>query len=223
MENSHTLLIRRHFTYKFHKVSLYLIIANCIMFGATTLFPRLKLYLGLCPSLFLQYKMYWQPFTYMFIHGGMMHLLSNMIGLFFFGLSLEKAIGSREFLLLYFTGGILSGLLSLGTYILSGTFSAILIGASGALFSILFAFAVVFPKANIYLWGLLPIPSPILILVYAAIELFSQFFGFRSNVAHFTHLFGFLVSYLYFIVRIGVNPFRVWKEAYSNHSENKEE
>lgn len=194
---------------------MYLIIINAIFFLLTSNFPRLKVYLGLCPSLFFQYKMLWQPFTYMFIHGSLMHLISNMLGLFFFGLSLEKAIGSREFLLLYFTGGLFSGLFSLLSYILTGTYSAVLIGASGALFTILFAFAVVFPKANIYIWGLLPIPSPILILVYAAVELFSQFFGFRSNVAHFTHLFGFLVSYLYFIIRIGVNPFRVWKDAYS--------
>ena len=210
-----TSLIRRRFTYKFYRASLYLIIINAIFFLLTSIFPRLKVYLGLCPSLFLQYKMFWQPFTYMFIHGSLMHLISNMLGLFFFGLSLEKAIGSREFLLLYFTGGLFSGLFSLLSYILTGTYSAVLIGASGALFTILFAFAVVFPKANIYIWGLLPIPSPILILVYAAVELFSQFFGFRSNVAHFTHLFGFLVSYLYFIIRIGVNPFRVWKDAYS--------
>ena len=210
-----TSLIRRRFTYKFYRASLYLIIINALVFLLTSLFPNLKVYLGLCPSLFLQYKMLWQPFTYMFVHSGSMHLISNMLGLFFFGLSLEKAIGSREFLLLYFTGGLLSGLLSLLLYILTGTYSAFLIGASGALFTILFSFAVVFPKANIYIWGLLPIPSPILILVYAAVELFSQFFGFRSNVAHFTHLFGFLVSYLYFIIRIGVNPFKVWKDAYS--------
>lgn len=206
-------LIRRPFQYKFYFASIALIVVNCVFFAATSFFPNLKIYLGLCPALLIRYKMFWQPLTYMFVHGSFLHLISNMLGMFFFGVYLEKAIGSREFLLLYFLSGIVSGLFSLGFYCLTGSYSAILIGASGALYAILFAFAVVFPTANIYIWGVLPIPSPILIIIYTAIELFSQIYGIKSNVAHFTHLFGFLAAYLYFIIRIGINPFKVWKKA----------
>lgn len=210
-----SLLIRRPFKYTFKSSCIYLILINCLAFLFTSLFPRIQYYLGLCPALFVQYKMFWQPFTYMFVHGSLAHLLSNMLGLFFFGMSLEKAVGTKEFLLLYFVCGIFSGLFSLAFYLVKGTYLAILIGASGALYGILFAFAVVFPRANIYIWGLLPIPSPLLVLIYAGIELFSQFYGVRANVAHFTHLFGFLASYLYFLIRMGINPFKVWKDAFT--------
>lgn len=210
-------LIRRPFKYTFKGACIYLIAINFIIFLLTSLYPPLQVYLGLCPGLFVQYKMYWQPFTYMFVHGSFAHIFSNMLGLFFFGMSLEKAIGTKEFLLLYFICGIFSGLFSLAFYLITGTYSALLIGASGALYGILFAFAVVFPRANIYIWGLLPIPSPILIIIYAGIELFSQFYGVKSNVAHFTHLFGFLTSYLYFLIRMGINPFKIWKDAYTKH------
>ena len=95
--------------------------------------------------------MLWQPVTYMFIHGSLSHLLSNMIGLLFFGMPLEKAIGSKEFLLMYFVCGIASGLYSFAFYVSTGIYAAILIGASGALYAVLFAFATAFPKANIRL------------------------------------------------------------------------
>lgn len=207
-------ILRKPFKYTFFSASIILIIINCLMFFFTSIFPRTKFYLGLCPILLLKYKMIWQPLTYMFIHGSFTHLLSNMLGILFFGISLEKAIGSKEFLLMYLLCGFISGLCSFGFYILTGAYSAILIGASGALYAILFAFATVFPKANIYIWGILPIPSPILVIIYAGIELFSQFYGSTSNIAHFTHLFGFAAALLYFIIRMGINPFKIWKDAF---------
>lgn len=206
--------LRKPFEYTFFSASVILIIINCIIFAATSFFPRLTVYLGLCPALIIRYKMFWQPITYMFIHGSLVHLLSNMIGLLFFGMPLEKSIGSKEFLLLYFVCGITSGICSLVFYIFTGAYNAILIGASGALYAVLFAFATAFPKANIYIWGILPLPSPILVLVYTCIEFFSQFAGIKSNVAHFTHLFGFLAAFLYFVVRMGINPLKIWKDAF---------
>ncbi len=207
--------LRRPFKYTFKGSCIFIMALNCLVFLFTSIFPKLQVYLGLCPALLIHYKFLWQPATYMFIHGSVAHLVSNMLGLLFFGISLERTIGTKEFLLLYFVSGIFSGLFSFVFYILTGTLGSVLIGASGALYGILFAFAVVFPRANIYIWGLLPIPSPILILIYTAIELFSQFYGVKSNVAHFTHLFGFLTSYLYFLIRMGVNPIKVWKDAYT--------
>lgn len=206
--------LRNPFKYTFFSSSIVLIIINCIVYAVTSFFPRLTVYLGLCPALVIRYKMFWQPVTYMFIHGSLAHLLSNMLGLLFFGMPLEKAIGSKEFLLLYFVCGIVSGICSFLLYVLTGVYSAVLIGASGALYAVLFAFATMFPRANIYIWGILPIPSPILVLVYACIEFFSQFAGIKSNVAHFTHLFGFLAAFLYFVVRMGINPLKIWKDAF---------
>jgi membrane associated rhomboid family serine protease len=62
-------------------------------------------------------------------------------------------------------------------------------------------------------WGIIPIPAPILVLIYTIIELGSQFFTV-SNVAHFTHLFGFLTAWLYFVIRMGIHPIKIWKNAY---------
>lgn len=206
--------LRKPFSYTFFSSSLILIAVNFILFFLTKIFPRSVPYLSLCPGLVIEDRMYWQFVSYMFVHGNFAHIFSNMIGLFFFGLTVEKAIGSKELLMIYFTCGIMSGLLSFGYYVLTGTYAVFLMGASGALFAIMFAYAVIFPRANIYIWGILPIPSPLLVVLYAAIEVFSQITGYKSNVAHYAHLFGFLCSILYFKIRMGINPFKVWKNAY---------
>lgn len=206
--------LRKPFKYTFFSASLILILLNFLIFFLTQSFPKVKIYCSICPDLFFRGHMYWQIFTYMFIHGNFMHIFSNMIGLFFFGMTVEKALGSKEFLLLYFICGIMSGLLSLLYYYLKGTYSVFLMGASGALFAIMFAYAVIFPRAKLYIWGLLPIPSPLLVILYAAIEVFSQLAGYKSNIAHYAHLFGFLCAFLYFQIRMGINPFKIWKNAY---------
>ena len=71
-----------------------------------------------------------------------------------------------------------------------------------------------YPKNKIFIWGIIPVPSPILVIAYAVIELLNQFTGTRSGVAHMTHLAGFAFAFLYFVIRMGVNPIKVWKDAY---------
>ena len=208
--------IRRPFKYCFFSASLILIVVNLIIYFITNSSTKLMNTYGLNPGLFLYHRMYWQIFTYMFLHGNFNHLISNMLGLFFFGFSVEKALGSKEFLLIYFLCGILSGLFSLGYFIATDNYRTLLIGASGALYSIMLAYAVIYPKANIYIFGLIPIPAPILVIIYAIIEVFTQFTGLQAGIAHFSHLFGFLTAFLYFIIRMGVNPLKVWKNAYFN-------
>lgn len=208
--------IRKPFKYCFFSASLILIAVNLIVYFITNSSIKLMNTYGLNPGLFVYHRMYWQIFTYMFLHGNFNHLISNMLGLFFFGFSVEKALGSKEFLLIYFLCGILSGLLSLGYFVSTDNYRTLLIGASGALYSVMLAYAVIYPRANIYIFGILPIPSPLLVLIYAVIEIFTQFTGMQSGIAHFTHLFGFLTAFLYFIIRMGVNPLKVWENAYFN-------
>lgn len=208
--------IRRPFKYCFISASLILIVVNLIIYFITNSSIKLMNTYGLNPGLFLYHRMYWQIFTYMFLHGNFNHLISNMLGLFFFGFSVEKALGSKEFLLIYFLCGILSGFFSLGYFIATDNYRTLLIGASGSLYSIMLAYAVIYPKANIYIFGLIPIPAPILVIIYALIEIFTQFTGLQAGIAHFAHLFGFLTAFLYFIIRMGVNPLKVWKNAYFN-------
>ncbi len=188
-----------------NNATLWIVAANIFVFALTYLLPELKFSLALIPGAVLQGNV-WQIFTYMFVHANFSHLLLNMIGLFFFGMSVEKEIGSREFLLYYFLTGFLAGLFSLAVYLATGTYNVVLIGASGAVFAVELAYATIFPESEIYIWAILPVRAPILVLGFTAIELFSQIFGVNGSVAHLTHLAGFGFGWIYFVVRFNVNP-----------------
>ncbi len=197
--------LRKPFRYVYFNATLYLIAANVLAFTASMVYPNLKAYMAMNPMAVLSGYV-WQPVTYMFAHASITHLLVNMIGLFFFGTAVERSMGSKEFLLFYFLTGTLAGLASLGIYIATGAWYTTLLGASGALFAVLLAFAIVNPEARIFIYGILPIRAPVMVVGYAAIEVASQLFSFRSSVAHLTHLAGFLWAWLYFALRFGINP-----------------
>jgi membrane associated rhomboid family serine protease len=201
--------IRRPFRYEYWNVALILIGINLLVFLLTYIDPDLERILAMHPLYVIKGGMYWQLFTYQFVHGGIAHILSNMIGLLFFGMAVERRIGSKEFLLLYLLSGTLCGVLSFALYVLTGTW-VFLMGASGAIFAILLAYAVLYPDSVVYIWGLIPIPAPILVLGYAGIEVFYMIAGMNEGVAHSTHLIGFAVAWVYFLVRFGINPAKVW-------------
>lgn len=204
-------IVRKPFAYSFFNATAALIAANIFVFLLTSLFPRLVYYLGMSRS-WLAGRWYWQPVTYLFVHSGWTHILFNMIALFFFGIPVERSVGSKEFLLFYFFCGIFDGILSAALYHFLGI-SVLLIGASGAVYALLFAYAVIFPRNVIYIWGILPVASPLLVFVYALIEIASQITG-RGGIAHLTHLLGFALAWIYFPVRMGIHPLRVWKNAW---------
>jgi membrane associated rhomboid family serine protease len=81
-------------------------------------------------------------------------------------------------------------------------------GASGAIFAVELAYAVFFPDSIIYLWGILPLRAPVMVLGFTALELVLALTGANRGVAHLTHLAGFGFAWLYFIVRFGINPRR---------------
>lgn len=200
-----TSIVRKPFRYSYFNATLYIIAANILFFAASYIFPALKAYMALNPVAVLSGYL-WQPVTYMFAHADLTHLFVNMLGLFFFGTQVERSIGSKEFLLFYFLTGALAGLASFGIYVATGAWYTTLLGASGALFAVLLAFAIVNPEAQIYLYGLIPIRAPVMVIGYAGIEVASQLFSFRNSVAHLTHLAGFLWAWLYFLARFGINP-----------------
>lgn len=148
----------------------------------------------------------WQFFTYMYLHANIWHVGFNMLILFFIGIQVERQIGSYEFLLFYHVVGVLSGVLTFGLYVLGGEAAAI-IGASGALYGVMFLFAVLNPRAVIYIWGILPVPAPLLVLGLTLLNIVNHLRG-GSNVAHMAHLFGFAAAYLYCLVRLGINPIK---------------
>ena len=198
-------ILRRPFRYSYFNATLYLIAANILFFALSYIFPPLKAYMALNPVAMLSGYL-WQPITYMFAHADITHLLVNMIGLFFFGTQVERSMGSKEFLLFYFVTGILAGIVSFGIFVAMGAWYTMLLGASGAIFAVLLAFAIVDPDAMIYLYGLIPIRAPVMVLGYAGIEIASQLFSFQNSVAHFTHLAGFAWAWIYFLARFGINP-----------------
>jgi len=198
-------IIRKPFRYSYFNATLYLIAANILFFAAGYIVKPLQAYMALNPAAFLSGYV-WQLVTYMFAHENISHLLVNMLGLFFFGTQVERSMGSKEFLLFYFMTGILAGVVSLAIFIAVGAWNTFLLGASGAIFAVLLAFAIVNPDAMIYLYGIIPIRAPVMVLGYAGIEMASQIFSFQSSVAHYTHLAGFAWAWLYFLARFGINP-----------------
>ena len=106
-------IINRKFRYTYSNAVSVLIIINVLaFFVAYSLMPRLMYYFALIPSSVLYGHAYWQFVTYMFMHGGIWHLVSNMFGLFIFGTACERAVGTREFVLFYLLTGVLSGIAS---------------------------------------------------------------------------------------------------------------
>jgi membrane associated rhomboid family serine protease len=155
----------------------------------------------------------WQFVTYMFVHDpfSYSHIIFNMLALFIFGTQVERSMGSREFLLYYMLTGILAGVFSFVVYWFTGSYRVFLMGASGAIFAVQLAYAVLFPQNILYLWGILPLRAPVMVLGFTALEIIFMITGLGGNVAHFTHLAGFAFGWLYFLVRFGINPIRAMR------------
>lgn len=188
-----------------------LVLINAIIFLVQMLLPEASLYrimgspvpnipngMGLVPYQVI-HGWVWQLATYMFLHGGVMHILLNMFYLVMFGSDLERWWGSREFVKYYFICGIGAGLIQvLTTYLFHWNPLVPVIGASGAVFGVLIAYAMAFPNRQILLWFVIPISARVLITIFAFIEL-AMTVEYRGGdgVARFAHLGGMLVGYLY--------------------------
>lgn len=200
-------ILRRPVRYRYFNATIILIVVNVLVF----LFGQvdrsgLLTFLWLRPSDVLQGGEWWQVVTYMFVHGGWGHIFFNMLALFLFGIQLERRMGSTDFLLYYFVCGIGAGIATVFINSATGQGMIPIVGASGAIFALLLAFAAFFPDARIFIFGILPIRAPIAVLAYAGIEIFLQFTNFQSGVAHLTHLAGLAFGYLFLVVRYGMNP-----------------
>lgn len=196
--------------YTYTHVTETLIIINVLVFLLTEfIYPKSVYYLAMIPS-FVLHGYVWQLFTYMFVHGGFSHILFNMLGLYIFGSMVERRIGSKEFLLFYLLTGTLSGVFSFVAYLLAGT-NVVLLGASGALYAVMLLFSVLYPYAVVYVFGLLPIRAPLLVVIYFLFELFSQMSGANGGASHLTHLGGLLFAYIYCLVRLRLNPLQEWR------------
>lgn len=214
MKNS---LLNKKIRYTYSDACVYLVLAN-VLFFILTRYTNLSIngtpliyWMSLIPG-FVNMGWVWQFVTYMFVHASFSHLFFNMFALFMFGRAIERALGTGEFLLFYFLCGILSGVFAYIFYLIQGTPNVVLLGASGAIYALLFLSAVLFPTAKVMFFYIVPMKMPYAVMIYIAIEIFSQVYGLSNGIAHMVHLAGIAVAWLYALIRFRLNPIKVWKE-----------
>jgi membrane associated rhomboid family serine protease len=167
-----------------------IIAANAVMFLLTSAVPEVERELMFVPADALFRP--WTLVTYMFLHAGVGHIFFNMLGLFFFGPRLEAELGDRGFLLLYGISGLAGAAFS---FLFS--FHTAIVGASAAVYGVFLGYAWFWPRAQIFIWGILPVESRVMVVVMTLLSLFGVFGGGGDGIAHFAHLGGFVGGYLY--------------------------
>ncbi|MDI6402430.1 rhomboid family intramembrane serine protease [Balneolaceae bacterium ANBcel3] len=173
-------------------IAVFLVQSILILFGGQSIAVFFINVFGFYPEWSTSILQPWRLVTYMFFHAGVLHLVFNMLWLWWMGRPVEMQLGTRNFLVIYFGSGIGGALVNL---LFSPLFAAnITIGASGAVFGMMIAFAMLFPRAPIMLLFLPPIESRFLVAGLIAIDLL--LISSADNVARIVHLGGALCGYI---------------------------
>ena len=176
-----------------------LMIANGSIFVITYLLAALAdiyvvAWLGLRPYDVTRSLHIWQLGTYMFLHGGVFHILFNMFALWMFGSDLEKSWGSEKFLFYYFLTGIGAGLCDV---LVHPSATSVTIGASGAVYGLLLAFGMTYPDRPILIYFVIPIKAKYFVMIIGGIAFLSAVGSSGSGISHIAHLGGMIFGYLY--------------------------
>jgi len=177
-----------------------LLITNVVTWLINMIVPAMTLKLGLSPKDVFTGFAIWQPVTYMFLHdtSGFGHILFNMLALWMFGTELERTWGTRFFTKYYLVTGVGAAATTLLLALVSpAIYYSLTVGASGAIYGLLMAWAMYFPHRTILFWGIFPIPARVFVLIMGAIAFLSSLGGPGSGIAHIAHLGGLVVGYLY--------------------------
>ncbi len=197
-----------------------LMIANVVGFIVGLIVPDMHNLFGLVPQQVLFQRWIWQPFTYLFLHGNIWHLVFNLFALWMFGMPVESQWGERDFLKYYFLCGWGAALAHLA---MSPHSTVPVIGASGSVYGLLVAFAMLYPDAVVYLYFLIPIKAAHMAILFGAIEFFAGASGTTPGVARFAHLGGMLTGYLYirwwWVAQIQLKAF--WRRVTSSAPEDE--
>ncbi len=201
-----------------------LLIANGIVYLAQIFIgPELVYLFGLTPAAIWKEFPIWQPVTYMFLHGGFTHLLFNMFALWMFGSVLESVWGTKPFLRYYFITGVGAGL---SNCFLTPGMRIPIIGASGAVYGLLAAYALLFPNSLVYIYGLFPIKAKWLAIIFGMLEFISSVRPGTGPVAHLVHLGGMIIGVLYLrrasIVRWVARRAKRWQKEQNLRRERKQ-
>lgn len=175
-------------------VTRALLIANGVLFLLTMVAEPVIAPLALWPlgAGFMP----WQLVTYAFLHGGVAHLVFNMIGVYSFGSDLERVWGPRRYLTYYVTCVLTAAITQLVFTRITGSVNPT-VGASGAVFGLLLAFAILFPHRTVLLLiPPIPMKAPVFAVVFGVLELVLGVTGTQEGVAHFAHLGGMLGGFL---------------------------
>ena len=172
-----------------------LLIACGIAFVLQQITGQKMLYIfGLVPLIFWRDFFLWQLVSYIFLHGDIFHLLFNLLALYMFGCELERVWGSRFFIKYFFVTGIGAGLT---TVCLTPSMALPTIGASGAIFGILLAYALYYPNQIVYFNFLFPIRMKYLVLIYGLLTFYFSLSGTGGNIAYLAHLGGMVFGLIY--------------------------
>lgn len=179
-----------------------LVAANVAMFVIALVLPAITLYFGMRPADVLEQLRLWQPFTYMFLHSGIFHILFNMLALWMFGVDLERRWGTEAFTKYYFVTGVGAGAASVLAALLPFEATRLVydiptIGASGAVYGLLFAWALLFPHRRILFMFIFPLPARAAAAIMGAMAFLAAVSGRNSGVAETTHLAGMLAGWIY--------------------------
>ncbi len=161
--------------------------------------PNMISVLGLVPEKVLSGSL-WLLFTYQFFHGGLIHLFFNMFALWMFGQEIEKKWGSKRFLRYYLVCGVGAGLfIFLVPIILGHRLDIPTVGASGSIFGLMLAYAVLWPNREVLLWFVIPVKMKYLMLLIGGVS-FIFLLQNSSNISHVGHFGGIVTGYLYLLM-----------------------
>ncbi|PCI38542.1 MAG: rhomboid family intramembrane serine protease [Elusimicrobia bacterium] len=172
-----------------------LILVNVIVFGLSMVVGGQFITLfGLIPAKVIHERLIWQPITYMFLHANLFHILFNLFALWMFGMPVESQWGPRQFLKYYMICGVGAGIVNV--FLTPDSLSPI-IGASGAIYGLLVAFAMLYPDAVVYLYFFFPIKAKHMAILFGLVEFFAGTSSSSPTVARFAHLAGMVIGYVY--------------------------
>lgn len=158
---------------------------------------------GLIPSAVIPGGRVWQPFTYLFLHDGIWHILINLLFLAMFGADLEHMWGAKRFYIYFFLCGVGAGLIDIAVHLLWNPHSVAslatsTIGCSGAIYGILLANAVLLPQRRVWMFPLpVTVSMRIFVIIMGAIEFFGTIGSTGDTISHICHLGGMAVGYVY--------------------------
>jgi membrane associated rhomboid family serine protease len=181
-----------------------IIYTNVALFAVTLVSSTwLISWLGLAPEQVVTRGFAWQLFTYQFLHQDALHILFNMLFVWMFGVDLERRWGLHAFLKYYLIVGTTAGVCATIASLLplasaEASYYSVTIGASGAVYGLMMAWAIIFPHRTILFFGIVPMPARVFVLITGAISLsYAMGAGGGSNVSHLAHLGGLVAGWLY--------------------------